>query len=53
MKTGPKKSFSGAPKKSPKVTHGATQKVFKGSGGETGRATPPQVNVSYKPKGNP
>lgn len=53
MKNGPKKSFSGGPKSSPACSPNATKGCFKGSSGDKGRATPPQVDRRYKPKGNP
>jgi len=48
-----KRSFKQGPSTSPTVSCDNSKKVFKQSGGSSGRATPPQVNRTYKPKGNP
>jgi hypothetical protein len=53
MKGSSKKSCSPGPRKSPSIGSNPTKGVFKGSGGADGRATPPQINRKYKPKGNP
>lgn len=47
-----KKSFKKGPSSSPAVSPNATKGTC-GSGGDKGRATPPQVDRKFKPKGNP
>lgn len=53
MKSNGSKAHPRGPSKSPKVSINATKGKLKGSGGDAGRAQPPQAMRVYKPKGNP